>query len=156
MPAKKVKYPKNANGDYICPHCPKVTTNMNTMHYHIKTNHDDEDLPHQCKFCDMKFLHLKTLETHMYSKHPERVRAEDRPSFVCPFEGCDFQSLTSGGRRIHYMRKHCGTACETLKLGAGTEIQCSACQREFKSSTAFYYHVYSCIDHVEYPQLDVV
>jgi hypothetical protein len=46
-PVSSVKYVKDNNGNYVCPHtgCGKTTVNQNTMHYHIMDH--SENLPFQ-------------------------------------------------------------------------------------------------------------
>ena len=36
------KYQKNANNEFVCPHCQIVKKHQNTMHYHIKRDHEKD------------------------------------------------------------------------------------------------------------------
>ena len=141
---KNVKYPKNQNGEYYCPHCPNYTaTRINTMLYHMK-KHIGE-YPHQCKFCDCKFNYYKPLEYHILSKHPEKVPKEVSTHFQCPFDSCSYSASNQRDRRVHYIRKHCKQQLSTLLEKCDTGFVCTQCKREFKSRDMFCYHAIDCL-----------
>ena len=149
------KYIRNAEGHFVCPHCPKVTEKQNTMYYHIKKNHE-KDLPFECKRCAdcPRFLqrtsylhHLATI--HAEDPHPvtessctEDVKKEDNPyagvSFTCPC--CEHSTHTKANILIHFARTHCKEWIPSYEKGSS----CSGCNKEFASSSAYLYHAPAC------------
>jgi predicted SprT family Zn-dependent metalloprotease len=84
----------------------------------------------------------------MAARHPE-VKQNPVEVYKCPFDQCEFESLTKANRRIHFLRKHCHEQVvqfqgETVVEGKKM-IQCGSCNETFKSGTAFHYHIGSCI-----------
>ncbi len=138
----KYTYQRNENGDFTCPHCPKVVPakNASTMHYHLKRH--EGNLPFACKSCDYKCLFQRTLDLHSVSKHPNEKQAQPISTLKCPINGCTFESLTKGNCIIHFMRKHCKPEVAQILSENDT---CSRCNLEFQSNTAFQYHATSCI-----------
>lgn len=131
------KYIVNENGHYVCPTCNVVKEKMNTMHYHLK-NHDG-NYPYECNICKDKFMHKKTLENHIVSRHSDNN--EKLKPFKCVFPDCISTSLTKGNRRIHCSRKHFKEESEIIR----EDNKCTVCNKTFKSDESFDYHVLSCI-----------
>jgi len=136
-----------------CSFKPKATPahphgNPSTMHYHIKTKHTGE-FAHVCSVCKHGFLHAMTLQTHMAARHPEVRQATTLETYRCPLDNCDFESLTKANRRIHFLRKHCREQVAQYQMESLVDgkksIQCGCCNEQFKSGTAFHYHIGSCM-----------
>jgi hypothetical protein len=143
MAKERFEYVRDANNMYVCPHCDKVTEKQSTMHMHYKAKHSGE-LPHECATCHRRFSQKQILDLHIRARHLDTL--EDRDTFEvydCPL--CPFSSNSVANRIIHFTRKHCKEYVDDLKDGTGNEISCTECQRTFKSSTAFYYHVAKCL-----------
>ena len=138
---------KNAEGEFVCIHCGKTAKLRSTMNMHYNAKHSG-DLPHECKICNKRFLQKQSLDLHMQVRHVN----ETQKQFPCPVPNCYFAAHTSGNRLIHFMRKHCCNQISNIKDGN----HCKACQKEFNSSTAFYYHASSCIDGCSVPHLQEV
>ena len=136
-------YTRNEAGEFICPHCKVIKKNQNTMHYHLK-NHEG-DLPHECRHCKQRFLQLNILNLHLKSKHADKENLE-ADEFTCPHKGCDSVSTTKANRRIHYFRIHMKDLISKLVERNDKTYSCLQCQEDFKSQTAFYYHIGKCIN----------
>lgn len=136
-----LEYSRNENGDFVCEFCGKIVPKekQNTMHYHLKKH--TGDLPHECDKCDKKFAQKQSLDLHIMMSH-----TGDR-NFECPIKGCGFKACTWANRRIHFLRKHCKEEIEKIQDGH----RCRICQKEFNSSTAFYYHAGSCVNGSQIP-----
>lgn len=135
-------YIRNEQGEFICPHCNIIKKNQNTMHYHLKKH--EGDLPHECKHCKAKFLHLSILNIHLNAKHPNK----DNPVvdlFTCPYEGCDYSSATKANRRIHYFRVHLKDIIGKLTDKKEDKFVCKCCNKEANSQTSLYYHIGMCV-----------
>ena len=134
------------------------------MHYHMKTH--QEDPHHTCPYCAKTFLQKQTLDLHLQTKHVDRVEAVihgvnggngvngvngvnggSKPSYACPISGCDYQSHTKGNCVIHCLRVHFQEEITPhLRMAENRRVySCGHCQNEFQSTTAFYYHIKSCI-----------
>lgn len=137
-----LEYQRNANGDFVCPHCGKVVPKekQNTMHYHLKKH--SGDLPHECGTCGKKFAQKQSLELHIKWNHKPTDEILE-----CPVAGCNFTSTSWSNRRIHFLRKHCKDHIEEIQDGH----TCKACHKTFNSSTAFFYHAADCIDGNQIP-----
>lgn len=144
-----IRYIKNDDGNFVCQHCGAIKTRQNSMHYHIKKHM--EELDHICKICNKAFLQKQTLDLHIRSKHPESIKSDknndDEKKFQCPFENCTFKALTKGNCIIHSLRTHFQDEIkEIMTVKNDTKsISCNECNKEFFSSSAFYYHCKSCI-----------
>lgn len=138
-------YFKNEDGHFVCPDCHVVKKRQNSMHYHMKKHL--EELDHVCKVCKKGFLQKQTLELHVRSKHPEQLE-EEKTSFVCPFESCEFEALTKGNCVIHCLRLHYQDEVkEIMLIDEETKIICcTECDDTFTSSGSFYYHCKKCLD----------
>ena len=133
-------YIKNADGLYVCPHCDVKKERQNTMHYHLKTH--EGRLGFDCNFCGKQFLQAYTLEIHKKSQH-ER---EENSLLHCPSKNCTFKgTVTKSNLLIHFVRKHCQHSVEKILRVDDKIYSCLSCNKEMKSSTAFYYHALSCI-----------
>lgn len=133
-------YKKNSDGHYVCPNCGVTKERQNTMHYHMKTH--EGRLPYECNFCSKQFLQAYTLEIHKKTQH-EREQNELN---VCPIESCSYKgTVTKSNLLIHFVRKHCSNEADALLSVNNGIYHCTQCKKEMKSSTAFYYHVSSCI-----------
>jgi hypothetical protein len=144
-----LKYFKDKDGNFICPHpgCEFTKRNQSTLHYHMKKH--EEQLDHICKICKKQFLQKQTLELHIYSKHPELVKdsTHSEKKFKCPFDNCEFTALTKGNCIIHCLRVHFQNEINNMmsKNNETKTIYCNNCQKNFSSSCAFYYHCKSCM-----------
>jgi hypothetical protein len=171
MPASATKkelfsYKRDENGHLMCDRCsfkPKATPthpngNPSTLHYHMKKH--EGDFAFVCQVCSHGFLHKVSLDTHMASRHPESVQQKTIEMYSCCADDCDFTSLTKSNLIIHFMRKHCGDEVKKcmkhVEVENKKEIQCTCCSQNFKSGTAFHYHVAKCFQAHEiqtHPQL---
>ena len=133
-----IKYYKNEEGGFVCPHCNIVKRNQSTMHYHMK-KHEEQDT-HVCKICKKGFLQKQTLELHMRSKHEKEIDKK----FKCTI--CEFSSLTKGNCVIHFLRTHYQEETDSIMVRDGKVINCNNCEKNFNSSSSFYYHCKDCID----------
>jgi hypothetical protein len=150
---KKFVHKRDVNGHLVCERCgfkPKATPrhpkgNPSTMTYHLKKH--DGDFAYKCRICNWNCLHKQTLDTHMATRHPEALK-EKPTKYKCPIEGCMYESITKAGRRIHFVRKHCGDEAtkyqKTTKVEDKITLECSCCQQNFNSGTAFHYHLAGC------------
>ncbi len=138
-------YTKNEEGLFVCPHCDYKKSNQSSMHYHMKKH--EEQLSHICKTCKKGFLQKQTLDLHIRSKHPELAKTSDSKKFKCPFDGCDFTSMTKGNCVIHCLRIHFQEEIrEIMNVDEETKtIECTKCEQEFNSSCSFYYHTKQCL-----------
>jgi hypothetical protein len=132
------------NDYFSCPNCKVCKEKQNTMYYHISKC--TGTTKHNCEHCDFKTTQKATLELHMQSKHPEEVDT-DAKKFCCPWRDCPFSSLTAGNLRIHFLRIHFAKYCaDALEREEGSSCHdCKLCDREFNSSTSFYYHIGPCL-----------
>lgn len=143
-----IRYVKNDDGNFVCPHCGVIKNRQNSMHYHIKKHM--EELNHICKTCNKAFLQKQTLDLHIRSKHPELLKSttdDDEKKFQCPFENCNFSALTKGNCIIHSLRAHFQDEIkQIMSVKNDTKsIICNHCEKEFYSSSAFYYHCKECL-----------
>lgn len=144
-----LKYVKNDEGNFVCPDCGAVKRNQSTMFYHMKKH--EEELTHTCKACKKGFLQRQTLDLHIRSKHPELLKQSDTDAnkkFRCPFNTCEFAALTKGNTVIHCLRVHFQDEIDNLMIkNSDTKtISCIECQKEFNSSSAFFYHCKTCLN----------
>ena len=141
-----LKYVKDEEGNFVCPHpgCGFTKKNQSTLHYHMKKH--EEQLDYTCKTCKKQFLQKQTLDLHIRSKHPE-LNDIDEKKYKCPFDNCDFKALTKGNCVIHCLRVHFQDEINDMMIKDEETkmIYCNECQKEFSSSTAFYYHCKSCM-----------
>lgn len=153
-PHKTLTYIRTEQGTFICPTCGVVKQRQNSMHYHMKKHQQDPN--HTCPHCNKTFLQKQTLELHLRTKHADRLLAAGgteeaggvfKPSYACPISGCDYQSHTKGNCVIHCLRVHFQEEITPhLRMAQDRRIYtCGHCQNEFQSTTAFYYHIKSCI-----------
>lgn len=142
-----LKYIKNEDGKFVCPHCPSVSyRNQSSMHYHLKKH--EEMTTFTCKACKKGFLQKAALDLHIHSKHPELASSDDEHKrWNCPFDDCSFSALTKGNCIIHCLRVHFQEEIKSIMLvdSETKEIECTECCKEFSSSCAFYYHCKSCV-----------
>ena len=87
-----IKYTRNTDGHFVCPHCNVVKNKQNTMHYHIKRNHE-KNFPFECKQCseNPKFLQRSSYLHHLATNHPENPHPTETEKnqyatteFACP------------------------------------------------------------------------
>jgi hypothetical protein len=145
--SSSVKYIKNDAGHYQCPHCDKTCEKQNTMYYHIKKNHS-EDFKFTCPHCEESkhFVQKSAYLQHLASTHPD-LAEEDNPyltvEFKCPT--CDHTAKTKANILVHYARTHARDWIPTFEKSAETKkCACKGCQKEFPSSTGYYYHAVGC------------
>lgn len=152
---KAFTYIRTEQGTFICPTCGVTKQRQNSMHYHMKKHQQDPN--HTCQYCNKTFLQKQTLELHLRTKHTDRL-VEDgvagaasasgfKPSYSCPISGCDYQSHTKGNCVIHCLRVHFQEEITPhLRVVQDRRVySCGHCLNEFQSTTAFYYHIKSCI-----------
>ena len=141
------KYTRNNDGHFVCPHCNVIKKKQNTMHYHIKRNHE-QDLPFECKKCNdtPKFLQKSSYLHHLATIHPDNPHPNDveknqyaAVEYSCPL--CDHKTHTKANTQIHYARTHC---VDWIPSYVKSE-QCSGCQKVFQSSSAYLYHALGCL-----------
>jgi len=140
-----IKYFKNEDGQFVCPHCNVIKKNQSTMHYHMKKH--EEQITHVCKSCKKGFLQKQTLDLHIRSKHPDMKDTDKK--FKCTYDNCEFSSLTKGNCVIHYLRVHFQEEIDTIMVKNGKVINCNKCEKEFNNSCGFYYHCKECIDFIQ-------
>ena len=139
------KYQKNANDEFVCPHCQVVKKKQNTMHYHIKRDHE-KDFPYDCKQCPNKpkFLQRSSYLHHLATNHPDTPHPSERDAnpyakiqFSCP--SCEHKTHTKSNLAIHFVRTHCPSIPNYTK-----DDPCVNCQKVFRSSSAYLYHASTC------------
>ena len=141
-------YKRDADGHYSCEKCGYRTpsTHQSTMHYHMKKH--TKDFPYECLLCKCGFAQKQTLLNHMRARHPEQLKEKEN-MFKCPIKGCTFQSITKGNCLIHVARRHYSDAVENHLETQTTENKkvhhCACCTKNFKSPSAFYYHILKCL-----------
>jgi len=139
-----LKYTKNNDGQFVCPHCNYTKSNQSSMHYHMKKH--EEQLSHVCKTCKKGFLQKQTLDLHIRSKHPESLKTNDAKKLKCPFDDCQFTSFTKGNCIIHCLRIHFQNELnQMMNINDDDEIECTECNQSFQSSCSFYYHAKKCL-----------
>lgn len=137
---KESKYIRNKNGEFVCPNCAVIKQNQNTMFYHMKKH--EGKLPYECDICSKDFIQKSSLDLHKLSKHKD----DKQNIYKCPYDNCQFESMTKANRRIHTIRKHFTDEVKRID----NDLYCISCKKDFQSSTAFYYHAIDCI-HVNDP-----
>jgi len=157
-----IKYIKNNDGDYVCPHngCGKITMKQNTMYYHIMKNHSTR-LPFQCNRCNdtPQFLQRSGYLNHLATKHANDTKLTDKEkemlgglkenpvvgvSFKCPHEGCGQVTKAKSNMLIHYARTHAAEWIPSYVRGEA----CVGCQEHFSSSSAYLYHSITCFEQM--------
>jgi hypothetical protein len=54
--------------------------------------------------------------------------------------------LTKGNCVIHFLRTHYQEETDSIMVRDGKVINCNNCDKNFNSSSSFYYHCKDCID----------
>ena len=145
---ESLTYKRDADGHYSCEKCGYRTpsTHQSTMHYHMKKH--TKDFPYECLLCKCGFAQKQTLLNHMRARHPEQLKEKEN-MFKCPIKGCTFQSITKGNCLIHVARRHYSDAVEnhleTQTVETKKVHHCACCTKNFKSPSAFYYHILKCL-----------
>lgn len=140
-----VQYIRTSDGKFQCPHCPKICAKQNTMYYHMQTKHI-QDYKFVCEHCDngtRGFVQRSAYLQHIATAHPETVEdAKEnqyaKQSFSCC--ACDHSAKTKAQVIVHYARTHCK---EVIPAYSKSEA-CKVCEKEFASSTAYFYHSVNC------------
>lgn len=147
-------YKRDADGHLLCERCgfrPKSTPrhpngNPSTMHYHMKKH--TNDFPYECSVCKSGFPQKINLLNHMKARHPNHSKEKEN-MFKCPHENCSFQSITKGNCLIHCARRHYSNIVDDhIQIIAEENkrvYNCTCCTKQFKSATAFYYHILKCL-----------
>jgi hypothetical protein len=155
------KYVKNEAGNYVCPHngCGKITTNQNTMYYHIM-DHTDK-LPFQCNRCtnSPQFKQRRAYMNHLATRHTDDPKLTDKEkevlggisenpvaaiSFKCPSAGCTQTTHVKSNMLIHYARTHAKEWIPPYVRGEA----CKRCHQPYASSSAYLYHTITCFREV--------
>jgi hypothetical protein len=142
-------YKRDSEGHYLCDKCGYRTPSkhMSTMHYHMKKH--TNDFPYECSICKCGFAQKQTLHNHMKARHPEQLKEKENP-FKCPIQNCPFESITKGNCLIHCARRHNSELVDsqlTIQVAEGKKIyHCECCTKDFKSPTAYYYHILKCLN----------
>jgi hypothetical protein len=141
MSVSKSIYLKNEEGLFVCPHCGVTKCRQNTMYYHIK-KHTGE-LNYKCETCDKRFVQKSGLKQHVAQVHPEVAMTDTTNMYAnvlwkCPC--CEHSCRMKANLLIHIARKHC---IKWIPADA-EDHACSGCEKEFSSSTAYYYHAIQC------------
>jgi len=165
-----VKYVKNNDGNYVCPHngCGKITMNQNTMHYHIMSHNDK--LPFQCNRCTNtpQFKQRGAYLNHLATRHADNIKLTEKEkevlggitenpavaiSFKCPHAGCNQTTKTKANMLIHYVRTHAKDWIPPYIRGA----ECTRCHHNYSSSSAYLYHTITCFRPLASPaQLNII
>jgi len=134
---KELKYIRNDEGNFTCPHCDKVTTRQNTMFYHLKKHAGI--LNYKCTEpgCDRAFIQKSGLQQHLAQAHPP---SQVPNLYACTEAGCDHSSRMKANLIIHIGRKHGAGWIPAI----GEDGACSGCDKQFSSPTAYYYHAVQC------------
>lgn len=166
-----VKYVKNTDGDYVCPHngCGKIAQKQNTMHYHIMKNHSTK-LPFECNRCENRpqFLQRCGFMNHLATKHADTPKLTEKEkeilggvtenpvisiSFKCPHTGCNQSTKTKSNMLIHYARTHATEWIPAYVRG----VECTNCNEHYSSSSAYLYHSITCFrDFASIDQLNII
>jgi hypothetical protein len=153
-PKDVLVYKRDDKGHLICERCgfkPKATArhpngNPSTMHYHMKKH--TNDFPYECPICKTGFPQKMNLQNHMKARHPNETKEKDN-MFKCPVENCSFQSITKGNCLIHCARRHFNQVVDdhiqSVTNNGKKTFHCTCCTKDFKSGTAFYYHILKCL-----------
>lgn len=145
-PQMPFDYIRTDSGEYQCPHCPFTKKNQSTVHMHIKAKHSGT-FKHKCKHCPYECPARQTLENHIAAKHPEHLERQVR-EYSCPHDDCQFECLTKGGLRSHYLLKHLSEYTNKY-FGKGEKpedgVQCTHCGSQFQSKPSFIYHLVACL-----------
>ena len=145
-----VKYIRNEDGHFVCPHCSIVEEKQNTMLYHIESKHEHK-FRFECTRCDAgpKFLQRCTYLHHLATVHPENPHISETElnpyagvQYSCP--DCAHTTHTKANLLIHYARSHAKLWIPSFAKGA----PCTCCNREFASSSAYLYHAVNCFKTV--------
>ena len=141
-----VKYTRNSEGCFVCPYCNEIKRKQNTMHYHIRREHE-QDFPFQCKQCENqpRFLQKSSYLHHLATVHKENPHPNDQEKnqyatvmFHCP--SCEHSTHTKANTMIHFARSHCPWIPSYTK-----NEPCKGCTKVFQSSSAYLYHATSCL-----------
>ena len=151
-------YKRDEKGHLLCEKCgfqPKPTEkhplgNPSTMHYHMKKH--TNDFPYECSICKSGFPQKQNLLNHMKARHPDHSKEKEN-MFHCPIEGCTFQSVTKGNCLVHCARRHYSQDVDEYlnvkEEGEKKVHMCLCCGKDYKSPTAFYYHILKCLETSE-------
>lgn len=152
------EYKRDENGHLFCECCgfkPKPTGkhpfgNPSTLFYHMKKH--TNDFPYECSVCKSGFPQKQNLLNHMKARHPNHLK-EKTNHFKCPIDGCSFQSVTKGNCLVHCARRHFDEIVDSyLEVQENNDVKthhCLCCLKDYKSPTAYYYHVLKCLTAFE-------
>lgn len=143
-----IKYIRNADNHFVCPHCGIVEKHQNTMLYHIESKHEMK-FRFECTRCDdtPKFLQKCSYLRHLAAIHPEDPHPSDSETnmyanihFKCPDPECTHTSQTKANMRIHFARTHAKSWIPSYSKNK----ECTGCSKSFASSSAYLYHSTEC------------
>jgi hypothetical protein len=108
------------------------------MHYHLKSH--ENRLAYECNYCKVAFKAQYSLDVHINTQHSQDTL------HMCQVQGCQFKgSHTKSNLLIHVVRIHCKAQVATVLQKEDGVYRCLQCSTDFKSDTAFYYHVANCL-----------
>lgn len=140
------KYVRNADMEYVCPHCGIVEAKQNTMLYHIQSKHEHK-FRFECTRCETnpKFLQRCTYLHHLATIHPENPHVSEEDinpyagvAYNCPC--CIHTTHTKANILIHFARSHCKDWIPAFAKAT----PCTECGKQFASSSAYLYHAIGC------------
>lgn len=148
-----IKYIRNADGHFTCPHCGQVKVKQNTMLYHIQSKHTKE-FAYTCDRCPAenapKFLQKCSYLHHLAMVHPENphLKDEENPyadaAVKCPVNECTHMTHTRGNMYIHFVRNH----MKDIIAPYSKQSVCTNCKKTFNSSGAYLYHAIACFNKI--------
>jgi hypothetical protein len=145
-----VKYIRNEDNHFVCPHCGIVEKHQNTMLYHIESKHEMK-FRFECTQCPgpdtPKFLQKCTYLRHLAAIHPTNPHPSETEKnmyadicFKCPDPECSHSTQTKANMRIHFARSHAKHWIPSYVKNKG----CTGCSKVFASSSAYLYHATEC------------
>ena len=114
----------------MCNKCGKAFKSRCGLKLHLQTH--EEDMQHECSFCDFKTPQKVNLVKHLAVKHKKDEHGEElKMNKACPL--CPFKCVADYMLKSHMLRKH--TAKEKMKY------QCSQCDYASVEAAALKKHV---------------
>ncbi|XP_013190434.2 zinc finger protein 850 [Amyelois transitella] len=110
-----------------CPICGKKNSSYPNLVKHLKIIHNEEK-PHHCKHCDLKFEQAADLNQHIYSVHSDRGMTEP-----------DMSLVKEEAEEYHYSCTECNAIFETVDAWTDHQVaehnqvahHCDQCEKKF-------------------------